>query len=244
MIRVSPTLLTAKAVEYSRAGRGIKVHSGAPGVRVYFDKPSESYKGENSYELVTGLCVPREFERLWLKAESATELADIMIEVLDCAPHYAATLGGARILYRREWSAQEFQNVEEESPFIETLVAAGDAWTEKRADYRVGFFDHWMLGGAVRCNKAFELRLWARIGASQRALIARLVVDVADPDDAASFSASLETGWKPTHDAAATVPAQNQGPLLPLSIPWELEITQPADETFEFSGVVYAYART
>lgn len=241
MLRISPTLLTTTAKEYSRAGRGIKVHSGAPGVRVFFDRTSETYKGENSYELVTGLCVPRDFERLFLKAESATELADIVIEVLECPPHYAAELGGARILYRREWDAHEFENVEEEDPFVETLIAAGDAWTEKRGDYRVGFFDDWNLGGALKCNKAFELQLWARIGPSHRALIARLVVDVADPDGA--FSASLETGWKPTHDAAATVPAQNQGPLLPISMPWELDIVQPDEETFELSGVVYVYAR-
>jgi hypothetical protein len=224
-------------LEMPRPARGLIVHSGAAGVKLYLDKPHDEHA---AVEAISGLCVARDFDEVWVRGTDADQQADVIFEALDCAPVHVADVGANRVhfvknVYQQTIAEGAPGDPSGFEPTTTTLLNAAYALNLDLDDNRFQPLRAFTIGGAIRCTKAFRLRLWTKLSedAGNRCYVASMLADVPDPDG--SFSGNLETGWRKESSAL--------GPLhqtaIVLALPWELEIYIPSGEEAEVSAVIY-----
>lgn len=220
-----------------RPARGLIVHSGAAGVKLYLDEPHD----ENAaVEAISGLVVARDFEKVYVRGIDSDQQADVIFEALDCAPVHVADVGSNRVhfvksVYRQTIEVGEPDGEDGFLPTTTTLLNAAYAPNLDLDDNRFQPLRAFTIGGAVHCTKAFRLRLWTKLSEEpgDRCYVASMLCDVLDPDG--SYSGNLETGWRKE--------SSSLGPLhqvaVALVLPWQLEIYIPSGEEAEVSIVVY-----
>lgn len=225
-----------------RRGKGLVVHSGARGVRIWFDEKSETFPGERSFVATTRTTIAREFERVWIEATNAgVEIPDLVFEVLDCAPAHVAKLAETFIVYRRDLGADGITIAQgaplggDEFEATRTVLLNSEAAIPlaEYADARVHAFTPYFIGGALSATAAFTLRLWARIDDTHRALVGSLPLATVDPDG--NFSMNLDVGWRHNLGVQGTFVSSQ----LPIATPWELELYQPDGAEITVHGLVY-----
>jgi hypothetical protein len=214
-----------------RPAKGIRVLSGSPGVRIFLNASQESFVGEISVDAVTGLCVARDFTKVYVHGTVDGNGPDVIFEALECCPAVLASNGRSHAAF-----VVAFEEVILAGDEVATrnIIATSEAFENlKPNDDRVQPLDFWYLAGAISANATFTLRLWARVTASVRVLVASLQALNADPDGL--FGCALETGWRKDLAVAGTFTSTP----IPLSLPWELEIYQPTGVELTINGIVF-----